>query len=221
MSAQSSNKAWPVIAQNSLNYIEPAAASSTQFVSGDPIALAITVQNTGGAASLQVVQTLPAGATVAGTSPQAQASGQNGITTLSWSTNLAAGASQTYQVRLQAPQAAGSYSVATKVNVVANGKATTVQSESFGFGVSSPSQLLSQLIGAVQSQGGSSAQQAVAAAAITQLNQAQVALAAAHSQDEVLRLLLSAQTRLAAIDSGGKIEPLKAKVIAAVERMAP
>jgi uncharacterized repeat protein (TIGR01451 family) len=215
LNTQASNKAWPAIAQASMNYVEPAAASSTQFIAGDSITLATSVQNTGQAANLQVVQTLPAGATVASTSPVAQVGG-NSVT---WTAALPQGASQVFALRLQAPIAAGSYAVGTSVNVVSNGKATPYQSENFAFTVQGASDLMTQLIAAVQTHNtGSAQQQAVATAVLTQLGTAQSALSASHSQDEVLRLLLSAQSRLAAIDSGGTLEPLLANLIAAVER---
>jgi len=78
---------------------------------------------------------------------------------------------------------------------------------------------MSPLIAAVQAKnGGSAQQQAVATTVLAQLNTAQSLLSASHSQDEVLRLLLSAQTRLAAIDGNGTLEPMLANLIAAVER---
>jgi len=215
LNTQASNKAWPAIAQASMNYVEPAAASGSQFIAGDSIMLATAVQNTGQAANIQVVQTLPAGATVASTSPAAQVSG-NSVT---WTATLAQGATQVFAIRLQVPIKSGSYALPTNVNVVSNGKATPYQSENFAFTVQGAADLMTQLITAVQTHNtGSAQQQAVAAAVLAQLGTAQAALSASHSQDEVLRLLLSAQSRLAAIDSGGTLEPLLANLIAAVER---
>ena len=78
--------------------------------------------------------------------------------------------------------------------------------------------MLSQLIGAVQTQSLSAGQQqAVGAAVIAQLNQAQVALLAGNASDEVLRLLLSAQVRIAEIDAKGTLTPILVNLIAAVE----
>jgi hypothetical protein len=213
--AQSSNKAWPAIAQASMNYIEPATATGTQFIAGDSITLATSVQNTGQPTNLQVVQTLPAGAAVQSTNPAAQVSGN----TVTWTQALSANATQVFNIRLQAPNSAGSYSVATNVNIVSNGKATSYQSQNFAFTVEGASDLITPLITAVQAKnGGSAQQQAVATTVLAQLNTAQSLLSASHSQDEVLRLLLSAQTRLAVIDSSGTLEPMLANLIAAVER---
>src|SRR6185437_15704072 len=200
------------------NYVEPAAATGTSFVAGDVITLQTTIQNTAQAASLQVVQSLPQGAKVISTSPSATVQ-SSGVT---WNFNLAGGASQVLTTTLQTPSAAGSYSVGTTVNTVNGNQASAYKTASFAFSVQSTSQLLNQLIGAVQQQSTSTAQQQAAVAAIiAQLNQAQTALMVSNSQDEVMRLLLSAQIRIAGIDSNGKLMPILANLIAAVERQYP
>ncbi len=216
MGTTGSSKLWPAIAQASMGYVTPSANGST-VLPGTTITLATTVQNTGQATSVQVVQTIPAGATILGASPAAQVSGN----TITWSAASAAGVTSVFTVHLQAPTATGNYSIATAVNTVANSKATLYQSESYSFGVASQTQLMSQLITAVQTQAQTetnSQQQAASAAVLAQLTQAQTLQSVAHSQDEILRLLLAAQSRLPKFDSNGTLAPMLANLIAAVEK---
>ena len=213
---QASDVRWNDVVRRSFAYLKPVPHASSVWLADEVFALSTVIRNPGSAIELQVQQSLPPGAQVVNTGPPAQLSGTgNGVAT--WRMTLASGASTTLQLRLRAPRAAGSASITTAINTIKDTAAIPYQTMQYGFTVRSSSELLTQLQADVSAFAAvSEVQRSTRSLILDDLNRCQKALGLSHF-DEVVRRMLTVQTRLARIDSNGVLTQAVARLIATVE----
>jgi hypothetical protein len=107
---------WQRFVNETLGYLTP-AGEARALVPGEYAALGTQMVNQGTGADVQARMSMPAAATIVGTTPQATL--ETGNKAL-WKFNLAAGATQALQLTMRAPLTAGSYDVGTDVSVMRN-----------------------------------------------------------------------------------------------------
>ena len=211
--AQKSDSRWLDVTQKSFGWVKP-AADSNQAIGDQVVTLGTVIHNSGQSASLQVLQTVPAGAQIIATEPAAQVVT---ATSATWNLNLAANADSNLRLRLRVPSASGTASVATTVNVVKDGVTSPFKTLQYDLTVRSASDLLTQFISDITALKLTTAAQLAARVTILdELNRTRQALQLNHSI-EALRRLLSVQSRLVRIDTNGVQAASVARVIASVE----
>ncbi|MBC3873736.1 carboxypeptidase regulatory-like domain-containing protein [Undibacterium flavidum] len=211
--AQTQESRWLALTQKSFGYLEPAITNSNQYSAGQIFTVVSKIKNEGQAAELQLSQTLPVGAQIIATEPAANQAG----TTATWRLNLLANVEQEFKLRLRAPDTPGNASIVTTTSVIKDTVATVFKTQNFDIVVESADQLLTQLISRVTDLSLTTPEQLAAQRTIlAELNRTKLALAATRF-DEALRLLLTVQSRIKLIDSGGIQPSALAHLIGAVE----
>ncbi|MEN9866448.1 MAG: hypothetical protein RL748_2038, partial [Pseudomonadota bacterium] len=216
-SGSASDKArWLDVTQKSLSWLKPVPDSSSpaSYFGGEIVSVATRLQNTGSAAVVQLLQTLPAGAQVISTTPLANPV-SNG--SASWTIALPAGADITLTLRLRLPAGSGNVNLLSQINLLNDGVASPYKTLNLEFLVSASTDSISQFatdISALRLT--TNAEVDARSAILAELSKVSTALSRKQF-DQALRRLLLVQARLARIDSDGAQAAKLARVIAAVQ----
>jgi sugar lactone lactonase YvrE len=210
------NARWLDVTQKSLAFLKPAASGGPdgRYYGGEIFTLSTRVRNTGAATTVQLLQTLPAGAKLIGTEPAANPASANSA---SWTIALPSASEVTLNLRLRAPAASGNASVASVIKLVKDGVASPYQNLSYDFSVQGNTDLLAQFSASVSAlnPAGSTGQDA-RNVILAELGRTQQALVKGQT-DQALRRLLLVQGRLGRIDGDGQLAAVLARLIAAVQ----
>ena len=227
---QAADQRWKTVTQKSLRYLEAKPLQGNEVASAQVFNLATKLNNPGAAVKVKVVQTLPLYTQIVAVEPDAVLdmvvpAGEEMATALSvtWTLDLAANSDTKLNLRLRQYDT-GTMNIDTKTSLLSSDSnadnsdsGTLYKQQNFVLNVMSASEMLTQFTQtAALTPTSNAAQLAAKEAVLSSLARAQASLAA--NQPEVaLRHLLAVQTRLAKMDSDGKLSAALARVISAVE----
>ena len=176
-----------------------------------------TIQNRGQQLILQVVQTLPPGAQLIELEPSGVISETPSGKVATWNISFAPNETKQLQSRVRAPAIAGTFGITTTTGHVVDSTVTKLETNTFEMSVKNETHLLLELLAHVSGLVFSDSEKiTIKNVLIGELGRAQLAMMAS-SDEELLRILLVVQDRLARIDPEGTQAILLARLIGIVE----